>query len=123
PGSPFAAAGGSSAGFPLAATLMAVDQTNQFLYVSTSAGILAYTINQSTGQLASIAGPPFGADVSKPWAIVVTPSNSYLYELQSQDSKNIYAYSIDQASGALTPVAGSPFSAGTCGSMVPPGSI
>jgi 6-phosphogluconolactonase (cycloisomerase 2 family) len=61
--------------------------------------------------------------VAKPWTIVITPTDSYLYELQSQDDKNIYAYSIDQTSGALTAVAGSPFSAGTCGTMVAPGTI
>ena len=102
---------------------MAVDQTNQFLYVSTSAGISGYTIDQSSGALTAIAGSPFGADVIKPWTIVITPNNSYLYELQSQDDKNIYAYSIDQSSGILTPVSGSPFSGGTCGTMVAPGTI
>jgi 6-phosphogluconolactonase (cycloisomerase 2 family) len=123
PGSPFVAAGASSAGYPQPATLMAVDQTNQFLYVSTSAGISGYTIDQGTGALTAIAGSPFGADVIKPWTIVITPNNSYLYELQSQDDKNIYAYSIDQSSGVLTPISGSPFSTGTCGTMVTPGTI
>jgi 6-phosphogluconolactonase len=123
PGSPFAAAGASSAGFPQPANLMTVDQTNQFLYVSTSAGISAYTIDQNTGQLTAIAGSPFGADVSKPWTIVITPTNSYLYELQSQDDKSIYAYSIDQTTGVLSPITGSPFSAGACGTMVAPGTV
>ena len=122
-GSPFMAAGASSAGYPQPATLMAVDQTNQFLYVSTSAGISAYRIDQGTGSLTPIAGSPFGADVIKPWTIVITPNNSYLYELQSQDDKNIYAYSIDQSSGVLTPISGSPFNTGTCGTMVTPGTV
>jgi 6-phosphogluconolactonase (cycloisomerase 2 family) len=123
PGSPFAAAGASSAGYPQPATLMTVDQTNQFLYVSTSAGISGYTIDQSSGALSAIAGSPFGAEVIKPWTIVVTPNNSYLYELQSQDDKNIYAYSINQSSGVLTPISGSPFSTGTCGTVVTPGTV
>ena len=123
PGSPFAAAGASSATFPQPATLMAVDQTNKFLYVSTSGGISGYTIDQNTGQLAAIPGSPFGTNVVKPWTIVITPTNSYLYQLQSQDDKNIYAYSIDQTSGELTTVAGSPFPAGTCGTMVAAGTI
>jgi len=123
PGSPFAAAGVSSARYPQPATLMVVDQTNKFLYVSTSGGISGYAIDQNSGQLNAIAGSPFGAGVIKPWTIVITPTNSYLYELQSQDDKNIYAYSINQTSGVLTPVAGSPFTAGTCGSMVAPGTI
>jgi 6-phosphogluconolactonase (cycloisomerase 2 family) len=123
PGSPFAAAGASSASLPQAATLMAVDQTNQFLYVSTSGGISGYSIDQNTGALTPIAGSPFGTDVSKGWAIVITPNNSYLYERSSQDSKNIYAYSIDQTSGALAAINGSPFSVPACGTMVTPGTI
>jgi 6-phosphogluconolactonase (cycloisomerase 2 family) len=122
-GSPFAAAGASSASFPQPATLMSVDQTNQFLYVSTSGGISGYAIDQNSGALTPIAGSPFGTDVSKGWAIVITPNNSYLYELQSQDEKNIFAYSIDQATGVLSPISGSPFPAGTCGTMVTPGTI
>jgi 6-phosphogluconolactonase (cycloisomerase 2 family) len=122
-GSPFPAAGSRSASYPQPATLMVVDQTNQFLYVSTSGGLSGYTINQNTGQLTPIAGSPFGTDVIKPWTIVITPTNSYLYELQSQDDKNIYAYSINQTSGVLTLISGSPFNTGTCGSMVAPGTV
>jgi 6-phosphogluconolactonase (cycloisomerase 2 family) len=122
-GSPFAAAGGSSAGFPVPATLMTVDQTNQFLYVSTSGGISGYTIDQNSGALTPIAGSPFGAGVSKGWAIVITPNNSYLYQRESQDTKNIYAYSVDQTTGVLAAISGSPFSSGACGTMVTPGTI
>jgi 6-phosphogluconolactonase (cycloisomerase 2 family) len=122
-GSPFAAVAPSSAGFPTPATLMVLDQTNKFLYVSTSAGVSAYTINQSTGQLAPIAGSPFGSGVTNSWTIVITPNNSYLYQLQSQNSTNIYGYSVNQTSGALTVLSNSPFSAGKCGSLVPSGTI
>jgi 6-phosphogluconolactonase (cycloisomerase 2 family) len=123
PGSPFAAATTSSPGYVQAATLMALDQTNKFLYVSTSKGIYAYTIDQSTGALALIAGSPFGVSVAGSWTVAITPTNSYLYQLQSSSSASIYAYSVNQTSGVLTPVSGSPFSAGTCGSMVPAGTI
>ena len=124
PGSPFPAAAPSSPGYSQPATLMAVDQTNQFLYVSTSAGISGYTINQSTGQLTAIAGSPFGGStVTDPWTIVITPTNSYLYELQAQNAGKLFGYSIDQTSGALTPLSGSPFSTGSCGTMVAPGTI
>jgi len=122
-GSPFPAAGASSASFPQPATLMAVDQTNQFLYVSTSGGISGYTIDPNTGALTPIAGSPFGTDVRKGWAIVITPNNSYLYERSSQDTKNIYAYSINQTTGVLAAINGSPFSTAACGTMVTPGTI
>jgi 6-phosphogluconolactonase len=122
-GSPFVTAGTSSANFPQPATLMTVDQTDQFLYVSTSGGISGYTIDQNTGALTPIAGSPFGTDVSKGWAIVITPNNSYLYERSSQDTKNIFAYSIDQTTGALAAISGSPFSTAACGTMVTPGTV
>ncbi len=122
-GSPFAAATPSSPGYVQAATLMAVDQSNKFLYVSTSKGIYAYAIDETTGALTSIAGSPFAATVSNSWAIVITPTNSFLYQLQSSSSANIYAYSVNQSSGALTPVSGSPFNAGSCGTVVAPGTV
>lgn len=123
-GSPFAAAAPSSPGYSQAATLMQVDQTNHFLYVSTSSGIFGYAINQTSGRLTAIAGSPFGgSQVPDSWAIVITPTNSYLYQLQSQNSGNLYGYSIDQTSGALSPLSGSPFSSGGCGTAVPPGTL
>lgn len=127
-GSPFAAATPSSPGYTQAATLMAVDQMNKFLYVSTSKGIYAYTIDQSTGALTSVTGSPFAATVTGSWTIAITPNDSYLYQLQastgaSNSAASIYAYSVNQTSGALTPVSGSPFSAGTCGTVVPAGTI
>jgi len=121
-GSPYAAAGPSTQ-LPMPANIMAVDQTNNFLYVSTTSGISGFTINQATGQLTAIAGSPFASNVSDSWAIVVTPNNSFLYQLQSHTSTNIYGYSINQSSGALTALSGSPFGAGQCGSVVPAGTI
>jgi 6-phosphogluconolactonase (cycloisomerase 2 family) len=118
-GSPFADAGTpSSAGFPMPANLMAVDQTNRFLYVSTSAGISAYTMDPSTGGLTAISGSPFGSKVSSPWTLAVTPNNSFLYQLQSTNTGVMYGYSIDSSSGALTEISGSPFSVGNCGSSM-----
>jgi 6-phosphogluconolactonase (cycloisomerase 2 family) len=122
-GSPFATAAPSNGGFPRPATLMAVDQTNKFLYVSTSAGISAYDINQMTGGLTPIAGSPFGTSVTDSWAIVITPSNSYLYQLPGQSTSDIFGYSINPTSGALTLLSNSPFGAGQCGSLVPSGTV
>lgn len=96
---------------------------NKFLYVSTSAGISGYAIDQSTGQLTPISGSPFGTRVSDSWTLVITPNNSYLYQLQSQSTTNIFGYSIDQTSGALIALANSPFGGGQCGSVVAPGTI
>ncbi len=96
---------------------MAVDQTNQFLYVSTSGGISGYTINSSTGMLTPIAGSPFGSGVANPWSITVKPNNKFLYEVDAKQALVIYGYSIDQSSGVLTAISGSPFNS-TCGDSV-----
>ena len=118
PGSPFSDAGTpSSVGYPTPASLMAVDQTNQFLYVSTIGGISAFSIH-STGMLTSIAGSPFGAGMGNPWSITVTPNNKFLYEVDAKQATVIYGYSIDQSSGVLTPISGSPFNTGTCGTSL-----
>jgi 6-phosphogluconolactonase (cycloisomerase 2 family) len=118
-GSPFSIAGPpSSPGFPTPAHLMAVDQLNRYLYVSTSAGISAYTMDPSTGQLAPISGSPFGTNVSGPWTITVTPNDSFLYELQSTNAGMMYGYHIDSSSGALKALSGSPFNVGTCGTSM-----
>ena len=109
-GSPFSPGPGS---FP--ATLMAIDQTNHFLYVSTSAGISAYMIDPSAGTLTAISGSPFASTVSGSWSIIVTPNNKFLYQLQETNTGVMYGYSIDQSSGALTALSGSPFNVGTCG--------
>lgn len=125
-GSPYPVPSPSSVGYSQPATLMAVDQTNKFLYVSTAGGVEAFSINGTTGQLTPAPGSPFATDVKGPWTIVVTPNNSFLYLLQAQVSPsaaNIYGFSIDQTSGALTPLPGSPFSAGQCGSVVPIGTV
>jgi 6-phosphogluconolactonase len=119
PGSPFSDAGGpSSVGFTTPASLMAVDQTNQFLYVSTSGGISAYSINSTTGMLSPIAGSPFGSNMGTPWSITVTPNNKFLYEVDAKQATVFYAYSIDQSSGVLTAISGSPFNPGACGNSL-----
>ncbi len=122
-GSPFPIAMPSSVGYSQPATLMAIDQTNKFLYVSTSTGIATFKIDQSTGQLTPVAGSPFGGSVSAPWTIVITPNNSFLYLLQANSSSQIYGFRVDESSGGLMPLAGSPFSAGSCGTAVPSGTV
>jgi 6-phosphogluconolactonase len=122
-GSPFTTPATSSPGYSQPATLMVVDQTNSFLYVSTSTGIEAFSINQSTGQLTPVAGSPFGTGITSPWTEVISPNNMFLYVLSAKNSGVLYGFSVDQNSGALTALPGSPFSAGSCGSVTPSGTI
>jgi 6-phosphogluconolactonase (cycloisomerase 2 family) len=122
-GSPYSTPGPSSPGYSQPATLMVVDQTDKYLYVSTSGGIEGFSINQSTGQLTPVPGSPFGTGIQSPWTEVITPNNSFLYLLSSKSSSSIYGFTVDGNSGALTSLPGSPFSAGTCGTVTPGGTI
>lgn len=115
PGSPFGAAP-SGQQFAIPADRMAVSQNDNFLYVATSTGIMAYTIDQATGALAMVSGSPFGGAAGPAFAIVA-PSSGFLYETIQQagaTSSPISGYSIDQTTGALSPIPGSPFAPG-CG--------
>ncbi|PYX62068.1 MAG: hypothetical protein DMG73_01195 [Acidobacteria bacterium] len=94
---------------PLPANRVTADQTGKFLYVSTSGGIFAFTIDATSGALTAVAGSPFGAASSLPFAIVVIPSNQYLYESSGDGSNSVHGFSINQSTGALTEVSGSPF--------------
>jgi len=97
---------------------MVIDQMNHFLYVSTTAGIAAFSIDQNSGALTAIAGSPFAANLTHPAAIVITPDNCYLYEARTEEGSNfandgnLYGYSLDQSTGTLTALTGSPFPVG-----------
>ena len=115
-GSPFGA--GPPTPWFDAVNRIAVDQSNKFLYVSTSAGIVGYNIDPNTGALSMISGSPFGR-APQPFAIVVIPGNQFLYESTDFSTPNgpanLYGYSIDQNTGVLTEIAGSPFAGANCG--------
>lgn len=115
PGSPFGAAP-SGQQFAIASDRMAVSQNDNFLYVATGSGIMAYTIDQTTGALTMVSGSPFGGSAGSAFAIVA-PSSGFLYETVQQTGTTtfpIFGYSIDQTTGALSPISGSPFAPG-CG--------
>jgi 6-phosphogluconolactonase (cycloisomerase 2 family) len=109
-GSPFGAAA-SGQQFAIASNRIAVSQNDKFLYVATSSGIFAYTIDANTGGLTMVAGSPFGGNV--PGFAIAAPASGFLYETAQSTSgptaSGIYGYSIDQNTGALTAITGSPF--------------
>lgn len=77
-----------------------LDSTGNFLYApdSASAGILAYTVNQSTGALSLVRGSPFAAG-SQIYEIMANPQGAELY-VESSGALNIYG--INSTTGALT---------------------
>lgn len=116
PGSPFASGADES-------TAVAVDPTGKYLFVSNSSfgggangAVSAFTIDSTTGALASVPGSPFAAG-SDPQSIVVAPNGAFVY-VANFNSNNVSAYAVNASSGALTAVAGSPFAAGTNPSAV-----
>jgi 6-phosphogluconolactonase len=116
-GSPFVAAS-SGDQFPVAANRVAVSQNDQYLYIATSAGIEAYSIDATTGALTSVSGSPFGASAGAGFALIA-PSSGFLYEtINTTTPPGIYGYSIDPTTGALASISGSPFGS-SCGAADP----
>lgn len=81
--------------------MVALDASGNFLYApdATTGGILAYSVNQSTGSLTLITGSPFAAG-SSIFEIFADPQNPVLYVEGSDGSINSYA--INASTGALT---------------------
>lgn len=93
-------------GFP--ACDLSIDAAGRFLYIATSTGVLAFTVNATTGALSAIAGSPF-SDGSVLRESVMDPSGKFLYAISNTTLNTISVFAINSSSGALTPIAGSPF--------------
>ena len=88
---------------------LSIDPTGKFLYIATSVGVSAFTVNPATGVLSSVAGSPF-SDSSVLRESAIDPSGKLLYAISNNTTSNtISVFSINSSSGALTPIAGSPF--------------
>jgi 6-phosphogluconolactonase len=111
PGSPFAA--------PTGTAFVTTDPSGRFLYAlncgadcsgSGAGSIAAYTIDQGTGALTSIAGSPFTAG-EWPYSLAVDPTGQFAY-VANFGSGDVYSFSIDSQSGVLTQI-GVPIAAGS----------
>jgi 6-phosphogluconolactonase len=87
-----------------------MDATGSYLYVTTGAGLVGYSIDAS-GLLTALAGFPV-ASGSNAYSVMVDQSNQFLY-VGNAGSANISEYKLDSANGGLTPAPGSPFAAGS----------
>jgi 6-phosphogluconolactonase len=88
---------------------LSIDPTGKFLYIVTSTGVSAFTVNPTTGVLSSVAGSPF-SDGSVLRESAIVPSGKFLYALSNNTTLNtILVFTINSSSGALTPIPGSPF--------------
>lgn len=101
-GSPYAA-DASGQQFEVASDRIAISQDDKYLYLATSVGIDAFSIDSTTGSLTKVSGSPFGASAGIAFAIS-TPASGFLYETTTGQSTPISGYSIDSSTGALAPL-------------------
>ena len=91
--------------FPLA---MVADSSGKFLYVQQSAGLVIYSIDQTTGQPTPLTAP-LGSPTLQLGNVVADPAGAFLY---AGSVAGIRAYQVNPQDGSLTEVPGSPFSSG-----------
>jgi 6-phosphogluconolactonase len=104
------------------AAALAVDASDQFLYVantsannpppysSTQGNISAFNID-SSGDLTPLLGSPFASTSgSGPAAIAVDPSGRFVYAASPGSSSSIWCFAITPTNGELVEALGSPFS-------------
>jgi 6-phosphogluconolactonase (cycloisomerase 2 family) len=90
-----------------------IDPSGKFTLVanSGSGNVSVYVIDQTTGELAQVAGSPFAAGTS-PQRVTVDPTGKFVFAPNS-GSSNVSVYQLNSTTGFLTLVTGSPFPAGT----------
>ena len=101
PGSPFS--GGLSQPIPLA-----LDPSNQYLYVGDAETVAAFSIGKR-GSLTPVPGSPYNIG-GLSLGLAVNSSLDLLYVANSS-LNNISVFSINPETGALSPIQGSPFTA------------
>ena len=94
-------------------TALLPESSGKFLYAQQSSGVVAYSINQSTGALTQIQ-PATQALTLQDAHAAADPLGPYLYSLAND---GIHAFQIDPQAGALSPLPGSPFSPGATGNQ------
>jgi 6-phosphogluconolactonase (cycloisomerase 2 family) len=77
-----------------------------------TAGDLVFSLNESTGAIASVQRLQMASTTTSDNAVAVDPSGNYLYLARSGTSGGLAVYSVASNTGALSAVSGSPFSTG-----------
>jgi len=91
---------------------IATDRNGLFLYVTTGASVVAYSIGN--GAPTALAGFPIAAGANA-YSVTVDPSNQFIY-VGNDGAANVSGYTlnfINFLDSGLTPLSGSPFPAGT----------
>ncbi len=98
-----------------------VDPSGQYLYVSSNvinvlgsssgslSGVLGYSIDSSTGNLAPLANSPFGMPSNgQPTQLAFDPTGNFLYVVLT-NKNSVAGFVKDPTTGELTAIVGSPF--------------
>ena len=91
--------------FPIA---MVVDSSGKFLYVQQTAGLVIYSIDQTTGQPSPLTSP-LASPTFQSGNVVADPAGAFLY---AGSTAGIHAYLINSQDGSLSELPGSPFVSG-----------
>lgn len=75
----------------------------QWLYVTNSTQIGAYSINGTTGALTAISGSPFLYSGTEANSVTTDPAGKFLFLTGANDDQ-VWAFAINQTTGALTTV-------------------
>jgi 6-phosphogluconolactonase (cycloisomerase 2 family) len=86
------------------------DRSGEYLYVTSSAGVLGYGIDASTGLLASLSGFPVVSGANGD-SVTLDPTSQFLY-IANSGAANVTGFRFDPSTGGLTPISASPFAAG-----------
>jgi 6-phosphogluconolactonase (cycloisomerase 2 family) len=102
---------------------LSVNPSGQYVYTEnvdaagtggfTLQSISGFSVDATTGALASVAGSPFATPVSATvGGLAMHPSGNFLYVASGTAANGILAWSIEATNGALTPLTGSPYQTG-----------
>jgi 6-phosphogluconolactonase len=91
----------SGSPFPLSVSNhIATVGTGAYLYVTTGASVVGYSIDATTGSLSALAGFPVASGANA-YSVTVDPSNQFLY-IGNEGAASVSGYKLNAADGELT---------------------
>ena len=95
------------------ASSLLVESSGKFLYAQTQAGLMIFSIDQSTGALTP-AGVPLTSPTLAKGTSVADPTGPFIYSLTRA---GVDVFQVDPQTGVLTEIPGAPFGSGAPGAV------